>query len=95
MAQKRIALVTGGSRGIGFGCSLALARQGFDLVVAGRRPESDCAEALAELRACLRERFEAAPLRQIDAFATSFEKGLRRAWQGWCEQVPPAAIDVA
>ena len=50
MAQKRIALVTGGSRGIGFGCSLALARQGFDLVVAGRRPESDCAEALAELR---------------------------------------------
>lgn len=51
-------------------------------------------EALAELRACLRERFEAAPLRQIDAFATSFERGLRRAWQGWCEPVPPAAIDV-
>ena len=52
-------------------------------------------EELAELRAHLRARFEAAPLRQIDAFATSFEKGLRRAWQGWCEQVPPAAIDVA
>lgn len=50
MAEKRIALVTGGSRGIGFGCSLALARQGFDLVVAGRRPESDCADALAALR---------------------------------------------
>ena len=50
MAEKRIALVTGGSRGIGFGCSLALARQGYDLVVAGRRPEADCAEALDELR---------------------------------------------
>ena len=45
------ALVTGGARGIGFGCSKALAGAGFDIVVAGRRPEKDCAEALGELRA--------------------------------------------
>ena len=50
MSEKRIALVTGGARGIGLGCSLALAKEGFDLVVAGRRPEADCAAALDALR---------------------------------------------
>ena len=48
----KTALVTGGARGIGFGCSTALAKAGFNLVVAGRRPEADCADALAQLRAC-------------------------------------------
>ena len=48
--MSKTALVTGGARGIGFGCSEALAKAGFDLVVAGRRPEADCADALASLR---------------------------------------------
>lgn len=49
--HKPVALITGGSRGIGLGCAQELARSGFDLVVAGRRPEAECAEALASLRA--------------------------------------------
>jgi NAD(P)-dependent dehydrogenase (short-subunit alcohol dehydrogenase family) len=49
--MKKTALVTGGARGIGFGCSEALAKAGFGLLVAGRRAEQDCADALAELRA--------------------------------------------
>ncbi len=49
--MKKTALVTGGARGIGYGCSISLAQEGFNLVVAGRRPEADCAEALDALRA--------------------------------------------
>ncbi|HVM61062.1 MAG TPA: 3-ketoacyl-ACP reductase [Verrucomicrobiae bacterium] len=48
--MKRVALITGGSRGIGFGIAQALARDGFDLAVCGVRQESAAADALAELR---------------------------------------------
>ncbi len=48
--MKPIALVTGGSRGIGHGCALALAQSGFDLAIAGRRPEAECAGKLDALR---------------------------------------------
>lgn len=48
--MKPVAVVTGGSRGIGLGCALALARSGFDLAIAGRRPESACTAALDALR---------------------------------------------
>lgn len=48
--EKRVALVTGGSRGIGFGIALKLANDGLDIAVNGRRPPEDVADALARLR---------------------------------------------
>lgn len=46
----RVALVTGGSRGIGFGIANRLARENWSLAINGVRPEDDVAEPLAELR---------------------------------------------
>lgn len=50
--MKKVALVTGGARGIGLGISESLAREGYDLVVCGQRP----AEAVTEVVQSL-ERF--------------------------------------
>ena len=49
--SRRVALVTGGTRGIGLGISKRLAEDGFNLAVNGRREEADVSQALEELRA--------------------------------------------
>ena len=48
--MKRVALITGGSRGIGFGIAKHLSQNGFDLAVNGVREEKAAADALQELR---------------------------------------------
>jgi NAD(P)-dependent dehydrogenase (short-subunit alcohol dehydrogenase family) len=49
--MNKVALVTGGSRGIGFGIAEKLAAEKWDLVINGVREESAVAEPLAKLRA--------------------------------------------
>ncbi|WP_342088802.1 3-ketoacyl-ACP reductase [Dyadobacter sp. OTU695] len=48
--MKKTALITGGSRGIGFGIAKALAKEGYNLAINGVRDEAGAAEALNELR---------------------------------------------
>lgn len=48
---KRVALVTGGSRGIGLGIAEHLADAGYNLVINGRRPQSDVQDTLDALTA--------------------------------------------
>ncbi|GAB4109976.1 MAG: 3-ketoacyl-ACP reductase [Phycisphaeraceae bacterium] len=49
-STRRVALVTGGTRGIGLGISMQLAQAGFNLAVNGRREESDVQDVLDRLR---------------------------------------------
>ena len=49
-ADGRVALVTGGGRGIGFGISRRLASEGWRLAICGVRPAAAVEEALEDLR---------------------------------------------
>ncbi len=53
--MKKIALITGGSRGIGLGIAKALAKEGIDIAVNGMRPQESVASVLEELRSLGRE----------------------------------------
>ena len=48
--MKKVALITGGSRGIGLGIARALAQAGFDLAINGVRSEEGASEPLESLR---------------------------------------------
>ncbi|MFC2646390.1 MAG: 3-oxoacyl-[acyl-carrier-protein] reductase [Coriobacteriaceae bacterium] len=53
-ASRRVALVTGGSRGIGRACARSLAREGFDIAIiyaGNREAAADCVQELSKLGA--------------------------------------------
>ena len=49
--SRRVALVTGGSRGIGYGCAQQLASAGFDVAINGVREQSAVTESIEGLEA--------------------------------------------
>lgn len=51
-------------------------------------------EALAEMRAGLRTRFEQSASSRPDVIAAGVERALRTMWQRWCSGLPPVAFEV-
>ena len=47
--SNKVALVTGGARGIGLGISKQLAKEGWDVVCCGTRQKADCQDALNQI----------------------------------------------
>lgn len=85
MAKNNIALVTGGSRGLGRDMALALARKGLDVILT-YRSRSDEANEVVDLIGALGHKAVALPLDVSDsstftAFFTSVTKALRDTWQ--------------
>jgi 3-oxoacyl-[acyl-carrier protein] reductase len=65
--MKRVALVTGGSRGIGRAIAIALAKDGLDVVVNYTANEAAAAETLSLMGGGSLSRFDVADAAQVDA----------------------------
>lgn len=50
MNKNKVAIITGGARGIGLGISTALAAEGYDLMISGVRAREDVSEILQSLQ---------------------------------------------
>jgi len=82
---RKIALITGGSRGLGRNATLKLAARGIDVVLTYRQREDEAAEAVAAIVA-LGARALALPLDVGDSasfanFAERLQAGLETCWQ--------------
>lgn len=85
MMNSKIALITGGSRGLGRNAALALARQGSGILLTYRTQEAEAAEVVADIEklggqaAALQ--LDAGESASFDAFAAKVQQLLQQKWQ--------------
>lgn len=79
-----IALITGGSRGLGRNAALALARQGTDVVLTYQRNADEAAAAVADIQALGRRavalQLDVAEVQNFAAFAAALRSALGQTW---------------
>jgi NAD(P)-dependent dehydrogenase (short-subunit alcohol dehydrogenase family) len=81
----KIALVTGGSRGLGKDMALALADKGIDVILTYREQKQAAEETVSLIQQKGRKAaslfFDAEEIGQIDTFVTSVQNVLQKNWQ--------------
>lgn len=85
MSNSKIALVTGGSRGLGKNMALRLAHKGIDVILTYHRQQADADAVVAELQALGRKavalQLDAAQVADFDAFFERVKTALRENFQ--------------
>jgi NAD(P)-dependent dehydrogenase (short-subunit alcohol dehydrogenase family) len=83
--SQPLALVTGGSRGLGRATALKLAEQGYDLVLTHRTRRDDAEDVVARIEALGRRALtlplDTGAVATFDAFAARLEAALAERWQ--------------
>jgi NAD(P)-dependent dehydrogenase (short-subunit alcohol dehydrogenase family) len=84
MATGKIALVTGGSRGLGKDMALALARKGIDVIVTYRSKKEEAENVVEEIKALGQKAsalsLDMANFQSLDAFVKSVTETLATEW---------------
>ncbi|HWA75375.1 MAG TPA: SDR family oxidoreductase [Polyangiaceae bacterium] len=83
--KSQLAIITGGSRGLGRNMALHLADHGIDSIITYRSAEKEAAEVVAAIAAkgqkAVALRLEVGESASFDAFAVSVRAELARVWQ--------------
>lgn len=85
MMQTKIALVTGGSRGLGRDMALALADKGFDVIITYRTQIEEAQQTVAAIvnkgRKAISLPFDATQIKALDNFIGLLKETLQQHWQ--------------
>jgi NAD(P)-dependent dehydrogenase (short-subunit alcohol dehydrogenase family) len=85
MSMTKIALITGGSRGLGKNTALAMAKQGIDVVLTYQSKQAAAQAVVDEIAALGRKavalQLDVAQVKTFDAFASSLKQGLQTHFQ--------------
>jgi len=84
MATGKIALVTGGSRGLGKDMALALARKGVDVIITYRSKKEEAENVIEEIKALGQKAsalsLDMANFQSLDAFVKTVIEALAKEW---------------
>ncbi|KPY42105.1 Reductase [Pseudomonas savastanoi pv. retacarpa] len=84
----RIALITGGGRGLGRSAALQLAKDGWDIVITYKERQEDAAETVAAIQASGRRaaalQLDTGEVASFAAFRAELVQILRRDWGSEC-----------